>query len=87
MGEHPTIHGDVAAGFGPVADAFRRNFTRHGEIGAAVAIYDGDRPVVDLWAGHRDRARIVPWQRDTIVPALRIAVLSATKGLDILRCV
>ncbi|WP_280481385.1 hypothetical protein [Nocardia cyriacigeorgica] len=28
MGEHPTIHGGVAAGFSPVADAFRRNFTR-----------------------------------------------------------
>ncbi|WP_433622701.1 serine hydrolase domain-containing protein [Nocardia sp. CA-120079] len=72
----PTIHGDVAAGFGPVADAFRRNFTRHGEIGAAVAVYAGDRPVVDLWAGHRDRRRTLPWERDTIVP-----VFSSTKGM------
>ncbi|MBF6439407.1 serine hydrolase domain-containing protein [Nocardia cyriacigeorgica] len=76
MSAQPTIHGDVAAGFGPVADAFRRNFTQHGEIGAAVAIYDGARPVVDLWAGHRDRARAVPWERDTIVP-----VFSSTKGM------
>ncbi|WP_433522123.1 serine hydrolase domain-containing protein [Nocardia pseudovaccinii] len=72
----PTIHGDVAAGFGPVADAFRRNFARHGEIGAAVAVYAGDRPVVDLWAGHRDRRRTLPWERDTIVP-----VFSSTKGM------
>ncbi|MFI6364073.1 serine hydrolase domain-containing protein [Nocardia sp. NPDC050630] len=72
----PTIHGDVAAGFGPVADAFRRNFVQHGEIGAAVAVYAGDRPVVDLWAGHRDRRRTLPWERDTIVP-----VFSSTKGM------
>ncbi|WSF99380.1 beta-lactamase family protein [Nocardia vinacea] len=72
----PTIHGDVAAGFGPVADAFRRNFAQHGEIGAAVAVYAGDRPVVDLWAGHRDRRRTLPWERDTIVP-----VFSSTKGM------
>ncbi|QIS10678.1 serine hydrolase domain-containing protein [Nocardia arthritidis] len=71
-----TIHGEVATGYGPVADAFRRNFQRHGEIGAAVAVFDGDRPVVDLWAGHRDRRRTVPWERDTIVP-----VFSSTKGM------
>ncbi|BAW08768.1 carboxylesterase [Nocardia seriolae] len=64
------------SGFGPVADAFRRNFTRHGEIGAAVAVFDGDRPVVDLWAGHRDRKRSVAWERDTIAP-----VFSSTKGM------
>ncbi|QIS02663.1 serine hydrolase [Nocardia brasiliensis] len=76
MSETPTIHGEVASGFGPVADAFRRNFAQHGEIGAAVAVYAGDRPVVDLWAGHRDRCRTLPWERDTIVP-----VFSSTKGL------
>ncbi|MEU0876467.1 serine hydrolase domain-containing protein [Nocardia brasiliensis] len=76
MSETPTVHGEVESGFGPVADAFRRNFTQHGEIGAAVAVYAGDRPVVDLWAGHRDRRRTLPWERDTIVP-----VFSSTKGL------
>ncbi|MFI6869201.1 serine hydrolase domain-containing protein [Nocardia sp. NPDC050406] len=76
MSEHPQIHGDVETGFGPVADAFRRNFTRHGEIGAAVSVYAGDRPVVDLWAGHRDRKRTVAWERDTMAP-----VFSSTKGM------
>ncbi|MFD0362693.1 serine hydrolase domain-containing protein [Nocardia sp. GCM10030253] len=76
MSAQPTIHGEVASGFGPVADAFRRNFAQHGEIGAAVAVYAGDRPVVDLWAGHRDRRRTLPWERDTIVP-----VFSSTKGM------
>ncbi|WP_278262681.1 serine hydrolase domain-containing protein [Nocardia sp. AG03] len=77
MSPAPSIHGDVAAGFGPVADAFRRNFTAHGEIGAAVAVYAGDQPLVDLWAGHRDRARTVAWERDTIVP-----VFSSSKGMS-----
>ncbi|MGW4715585.1 serine hydrolase domain-containing protein [Nocardia sp. NPDC004260] len=76
MSETPTVHGDVAPGFGPVADAFRRNFERHGEIGAAVAVYAGERPMVDLWAGYRDRRRTLPWERDTIVP-----VFSSTKGM------
>ncbi|WP_228002480.1 serine hydrolase domain-containing protein [Nocardia australiensis] len=76
MSAQPTIHGEVESGFGPVADAFRRNFADHGEIGAAVAVYAGDRPVVDLWAGHRDRHRTLPWEQDTIVP-----VFSSTKGM------
>jgi CubicO group peptidase (beta-lactamase class C family) len=76
MSEKPTVHGEVASGFEPVADAFRRNFERHGEIGAAVAVYAGQRPVVDLWAGFRDRRRTLPWERDTIVP-----VFSSTKGM------
>ncbi|MFC4372588.1 serine hydrolase domain-containing protein [Nocardia halotolerans] len=77
MSPAPSIHGDVAAGFGPVADAFRRNFTEHGEIGAAVAVFAGDEPLVDLWAGHRDRRREVGWERDTIVP-----VFSSSKGMS-----
>ncbi|MBF6175275.1 serine hydrolase domain-containing protein [Nocardia blacklockiae] len=76
MSESPTVHGVVEPGFEPVADAFRRNFARHGEIGAAVAVYAGSRPVVDLWAGFRDRRRSVPWERDTMAP-----VFSSTKGM------
>ncbi len=70
------VHGDVDEGFGAVADAFRRNFDQHGEIGAAVAVYEGDRLVVDLWGGYRDRRRTQPWERDTMVP-----VFSSTKGM------
>ncbi|WP_245721843.1 serine hydrolase domain-containing protein [Nocardia crassostreae] len=76
MSARVEIHGEVEPGFGPVADAFRRNFARHGEIGAAVAVFEGDRPVVDLWAGHRDRKRGRAWERDTMAP-----VWSSTKGM------
>ncbi len=70
------IQGDVADGFGRVADEFRRNFTRRGEVGAALAMYRDGEPLVDLWGGLRDRARQLPWARDTIVP-----VFSTTKGV------
>ncbi|WP_067696997.1 serine hydrolase domain-containing protein [Nocardia jejuensis] len=76
MSERVTVHGEVDSGFGPVADAFRRNFAEHGEIGAAVSVYAGDKPVVDLWAGHRDRTRTKSWERDTMAP-----VWSSTKGM------
>ena len=34
------------------------------------------KPVIDLWAGHADKARTQPWTRDTLVN-----VFSTTKGL------
>jgi CubicO group peptidase (beta-lactamase class C family) len=71
------IGGDVAEGFGGVADAFRSNFRRRGEIGAAVAVYRDGRQVVDLWGGWRDRHRGSRWEFDTVVP-----VFSTTKGMS-----
>jgi len=70
------IHGDVAAGYGVVADAFGRNFTERNELGAALAVVRDGEIVVDLWGGHRDRKRTAAWQRDTLVP-----VWSTTKGM------
>lgn len=43
------VDGDVATGYGPVADEFRRNFTERNELGAAVAVVRDGKPVVDLW--------------------------------------
>ena len=70
------VEGDVEEGYGPVADAFRQNFERRKEIGAACAVFRDGRPVVDLWGGHRDKARAKPWERDTMV-----TVFSTTKGM------
>jgi CubicO group peptidase (beta-lactamase class C family) len=71
------VHGEVAEGYGPVADAFRRNFARGREIGAACAVYRDGRKVVDLWGGYRDGLTREPWERDTMVP-----VFSTTKGVS-----
>jgi CubicO group peptidase (beta-lactamase class C family) len=78
-GEGFQVHGKVERGFDRVRDAFAANFTRgddYEEVGAALAVYRAGKPVVDLWAGHADRARARPWQRDTL-----INVYSTTKGI------
>ncbi|MBQ0988430.1 beta-lactamase family protein [Streptomyces sp. F63] len=70
-----TIYGEVAAGFEPVREAFAANFSEHGDIGAAVCVYQYGRPVVDLWGGVADPQTGRLWTRDTLQ-----LVYSATKG-------
>jgi CubicO group peptidase (beta-lactamase class C family) len=70
------VDGVVSAGFEPVREAFERSFAQGKELGAAVALYRGTEPLVDLWGGYRDMAATRPWKRDTMV-----LVLSATKGV------
>ncbi|MCD7439445.1 beta-lactamase family protein [Streptomyces lincolnensis] len=70
-----TIDGEVAAGFEPVREAFAANFSEHGDIGAAVCVYQYGKPVVDLWGGVADPTTGRPWTRDTLQ-----LVYSATKG-------
>jgi CubicO group peptidase (beta-lactamase class C family) len=69
------LNGSAESGFGAVADAFTRNFAERGEEGAAVCVYEGGRPVVDLWAGRANREADREWQRDTMV-----VTNSTTKG-------
>ena len=70
------IHGEVAEGFGPVADAFADNFDQRGEVGAAFCLYLGGSSVVDVWGGIADPATGRPWERDTLQ-----LHFSATKGV------
>ncbi|KOV59177.1 serine hydrolase domain-containing protein [Streptomyces sp. MMG1121] len=70
-----TIEGEVAAGFESVREAFAENFSRRGDIGAAVCVYRDGRPVVDLWGGVADPDTDRPWAEDTLQ-----LVYSATKG-------
>jgi len=55
---------------------FRENFSRFGELGAAVSIWQNGEPILDLHGGFRDRKREQPWNDDTIT-----LVWSATKGI------
>ena len=71
----PAISGACDARFELVREAFARNFAESGELGASVAVALEGEIVVDLWAGHVDRERTQPWERDTIV-----LVYSSTKG-------
>jgi CubicO group peptidase (beta-lactamase class C family) len=56
--------------------AFEENFERHGEVGAAVAVWDADGAVVETCGGYRDLALTQLWADDTLV-----LIWSATKGL------
>ena len=68
--------GTVASRFARVREAFVENFARHGDSGAACAVYLDGQPVVDLWGGVADRTTGRPWEVDTPV-----IVFSATKGV------
>ena len=73
------IHGHCDERFARVRDAFERNFTEHGDIGASFAATVDGEYVVDLWAGHKDVERTEPWAEDTIV-----CVYSSTKTMTFL---
>jgi CubicO group peptidase (beta-lactamase class C family) len=62
------IHGKIAPGFEPVADAFAENFAERGEIGAAFALHQDGETLVDIHAGHADRRKSRAWQAGTLVP-------------------
>jgi CubicO group peptidase (beta-lactamase class C family) len=59
-----------------IASLFQENFTRFGELGAAVSIWQHGRALLELHGGFRDAKRQQPWTADTIV-----LFWSATKGL------
>ena len=61
------IHGTCKPQFEGVKAVFEENFEQRGDVGACVAVSVEGEPVVDLWAGYRDRARTLPWEQDTIV--------------------
>lgn len=68
------VHGYCDPRFAPLRDAFAENFAEGLEIGASLALTHCDETVVDLWAGHRDRQRTLPWEENTIC-----SLFSATK--------
>jgi CubicO group peptidase (beta-lactamase class C family) len=70
------IEGTCDPKFNRVKDAFAENFEQRGEVGAAAAVTIDGKPVVDIWAGHADKAKRRPWTRDTLVN-----VYSTTKGV------
>jgi CubicO group peptidase (beta-lactamase class C family) len=58
-----------------IAELFEENFTRFGELGASVSIWQEGREVLSLAKGWKDRQETQPWDNSTMV-----LVWSATKG-------
>lgn len=42
-------------------------------MGAGLSVFLGDELVVDLWGGHTNRDRTIPWQRNTLVNTYSIS--------------
>ena len=60
------LDGTCDAKFAAVRDALERNMAVGEEVGCAVCVTVDGETVIDLWAGYRDRARTLPWRRNTI---------------------
>ncbi|GAA2290181.1 EstA family serine hydrolase [Actinomadura luteofluorescens] len=60
-----TVQGHCDPAFARVRAVFEEHFAEGRELGAAVAVYAGDRKVVDLWGGVADRRTGRAWQPDT----------------------
>lgn len=74
MSDSSAIHGTVAPGFEPLADAFAA--THRAEGGSALSVRVEGEVVADLWAGIADPHSGRAWDRDT--PAV---VFSCSKGV------
>jgi len=69
------IEGFCHSRFEPVLHAFVQNFETRSEVGACVGLTLGGEAVLDLWGGHADSEKSMPWDKDALS-----VVFSATKG-------
>ena len=61
------IDGHWESRFDKLAEALAEEIGTGEELGASIAVDVDGEYVVDIWGGHADRARTVPWRADTIV--------------------
>ncbi|GAC1403573.1 MAG: EstA family serine hydrolase [Mycobacterium sp.] len=61
------VRGQCDTRFSKVADALADEIAKGEELGASIALDIEGKSVVDIWGGHADRAKTVPWGEDTIV--------------------
>lgn len=60
------VEGHCDPAFASVRHTLESNMAAGEEVGCAVSVTVNGETVVDLWAGYRDSARTLPWQRETI---------------------
>jgi len=68
--------GTIDQRFEPVAEAFLEGFDAGRDVGASLAVTVDGELVVDLWHGHTDKKRQIPWREDTL-----ICMFSVTKAI------
>ncbi|HEX2316015.1 MAG TPA: serine hydrolase domain-containing protein [Thermomonospora sp.] len=59
------VHGHCDPAFKGVREVLEESFARGRDLGAAVAVYAGDRLVANLWGGVADHRAGRPWEEDT----------------------
>jgi CubicO group peptidase (beta-lactamase class C family) len=64
------VSGSYQPAFSQVVEEFGAGIQAGVDVGAALAVHVDCELVVDVWAGHADQGRTMPWQRDTICPIL-----------------
>ena len=65
-GRAPNAAGSLDANFNAVGDAFVANFSEGLELGAAFAVVIDNELVVDIRAGHADKAKEQAWSEETL---------------------
>lgn len=73
------MNGGCDERFGMVRQAMASNIESGADVGCSVAVVHEGELVIDLWGGHIDEARSVPWNRDTVT-----CVFSTTKTMTAL---
>jgi CubicO group peptidase (beta-lactamase class C family) len=61
------IYGVCDERFAQVQEVFSTNLDAGNDLGGSVAVFQQGQPLVDIWGGHTDADRTVPWQEDTII--------------------
>ncbi|WP_328672269.1 serine hydrolase domain-containing protein [Streptomyces sp. NBC_00328] len=72
-----TVEGKTTDRFEPVRAALAAHIESGDELGASIAVDVDGVMEVDIWGGHADEARTVPWSEDTLV-----SLWSTTKTLS-----
>lgn len=60
------IHGSSDPSFDVLGDLLSGSIDRGSDVGASISVTIDGETVVDIWGGHQDRARTIPWESDTI---------------------
>ncbi|PGH04551.1 hypothetical protein AJ80_08495 [Polytolypa hystricis UAMH7299] len=61
-----SVQGDCDDAFARVKKEFQAFLDSDEELGASITVNIDGRNVLDLWGGHCDESRNVPWKKDTI---------------------
>ena len=81
---HTLIEGCCDRRFARVAHEFRENLTSRGDVGASFAASVDGEIAIDIWGGHADRRRQVPWRRDTLVNVYSVTKTASALAVLIL---